>query len=452
MIVCRSCGNRSEDADAFCGDCGRFLEWNGEKVAPEIPPEVIEEIQLAPPPERGWKQRAHDAARVYLPGHSGGATVEMTAAAPKPGGPPKPPAPPVPGVPRPPAPPGAPKPPGIPKPPAPPSPPGAPPKPPPPPPRPMPQPPPPPVPESRTELAATLIQPIEGRATIEEQPPEVLPQPVQRRVRAIVKTKPSRRLEPGDLICGACGEGNAATRRFCGRCGESLADAEIVLPTWGQRVKLWFRGRRRHQAGTRPGQKGTPEHRKWRFSVGLRRIRASIGVVMILLMLLYAAYPPFRTALNSAAKEIYQDVRPSLKPVRPVSVTASDPRFETAPHVAANLTDQYTDTYWAAPWSEQRRPAFTVRFGGDYIISDIIVYAGASGDFVNNGRPSILKLTFSNNETVLLTPQDTADNQTLKVTKADLVNSVLVEVEDIYVPQNGKSDVAISEIEFFALE
>ena len=32
MIVCRSCGFHNADADAFCGSCGNFLEWTGEKV------------------------------------------------------------------------------------------------------------------------------------------------------------------------------------------------------------------------------------------------------------------------------------------------------------------------------------------------------------------------------------------------------------------------------------
>ena len=39
MIICRMCGNHNDESSAFCGDCGKFLEWSGEKVAP--PPEVV---------------------------------------------------------------------------------------------------------------------------------------------------------------------------------------------------------------------------------------------------------------------------------------------------------------------------------------------------------------------------------------------------------------------------
>ena len=34
MIVCGQCGARNEN-EAFCGECGAFLEWEGEKVEPE---------------------------------------------------------------------------------------------------------------------------------------------------------------------------------------------------------------------------------------------------------------------------------------------------------------------------------------------------------------------------------------------------------------------------------
>ena len=53
MIVCRSCGFHNADADAFCGSCGNFLEWTGEKVAakpieapPESPAEPAPELKV----------------------------------------------------------------------------------------------------------------------------------------------------------------------------------------------------------------------------------------------------------------------------------------------------------------------------------------------------------------------------------------------------------------------
>ncbi|WP_433231049.1 hypothetical protein ACQP2H_03555 [Micromonospora sp. CA-248260] len=45
MIICRECGNHNGDADTFCGSCGSFLEWTGEKTAPKIPVETVREAE-----------------------------------------------------------------------------------------------------------------------------------------------------------------------------------------------------------------------------------------------------------------------------------------------------------------------------------------------------------------------------------------------------------------------
>ncbi|HSH23639.1 MAG TPA: hypothetical protein VK975_06230, partial [Acidimicrobiales bacterium] len=49
MIVCKKCGFHNIDADTFCGACGGFLEWTGEKVAP---------APAAPAPEAEPEEKA----------------------------------------------------------------------------------------------------------------------------------------------------------------------------------------------------------------------------------------------------------------------------------------------------------------------------------------------------------------------------------------------------------
>ena len=36
MIVCKECGFKNTDVDSFCGACGGFLEWTGEKQAAPV--------------------------------------------------------------------------------------------------------------------------------------------------------------------------------------------------------------------------------------------------------------------------------------------------------------------------------------------------------------------------------------------------------------------------------
>lgn len=52
MIVCRSCGSHNADGDAFCGSCGEFLEWTGEKIgAPTASPPTVEPAPAAAEPK-----------------------------------------------------------------------------------------------------------------------------------------------------------------------------------------------------------------------------------------------------------------------------------------------------------------------------------------------------------------------------------------------------------------
>ncbi|MFD4636425.1 hypothetical protein ACFWN2_03860 [Lentzea sp. NPDC058436] len=500
MIVCRMCGNHNGDADAFCGDCGRFLEWNGEKVAP--PPEVIVVVEEPPPvveEKLTWWQRVRRRVASWLPervrvepARTGAAAVATwTSEAeppppatpppappggppPPPGGPPPPPRPP--GAAAPPPPPGAkpPPPPGA-TPPAPPAPPGAKPPgaaPPPPPGAPAPPPatsapppgaatPPPPPPgaasntpppagEDRSrpdaDLVASLAKPVEGRAEArDEATPELLPAPAVRKTRAIVRTKPSRRLEPDDLVCAVCGEGNSPSRHFCSRCGESLADAGVVRLVWWRR--LFRRRTKRYALGTRPGAKGTRSHRSWVVKMTFRRVRATLVLVGLLLTLVYALYPPFRTTIIDNTRALYRKVVPTLDPVRPSTVSSLTALPDHDPKL---LVDTYNDTYWMSELGGGK-PKITVRFDESFLLRAVIIHSGAHQNFSENGRPSILRLTYNTGKSENVLPVDTRGSQTLELKNATLVTSVTIEVVDVY-SGTERQTVAISELEFFALK
>src|ERR1700722_2979677 len=71
MIVCRKCGYRNADDDTFCGTCGGFLEWTGEKqqaaaLAPVAEPEPAP--STPPPPRAGFLQRVFEGANAVIAG------------------------------------------------------------------------------------------------------------------------------------------------------------------------------------------------------------------------------------------------------------------------------------------------------------------------------------------------------------------------------------------------
>ena len=191
MIVCRKCGFHNGDADAFCGSCGSFLEFTGDKITPVVSTEFrqqVEEEAAAPPAKRGLLDRmegavmsvlgplppdlvpaeepAADGADAEPPDASTDASTDAEPA---------------------------------------------------------------PVADSpASDLVAPIVPPLPQPREPADQPTERTPQATRELAAAVTKTKPTRRLRPGDLICGQCGEGNPPVRRFCGRCGDSLDRKSVV--------------------------------------------------------------------------------------------------------------------------------------------------------------------------------------------------------------------------------
>jgi hypothetical protein len=550
MIVCRKCGYRNADADTFCGTCGSFLEWTGEKQQVVRPAEPAEEeapeAEPAPLPKAGFFQRVMGGANAFIagprtpgeevdtaaasanpgqrpasaagrkppPGRPGAAKPAAAKAAGSPSGQPAPSAksappppsrtasspakaaPPPPSraaAPPPPSRPAAPPPPSraaAPPPPlrtaapaalpppepavAPPSPPprrAAPPPPPPhraaPPPRPA---------RSESPVAAALVAPVvpgsaQARAESaakQDAPPsaaaasapdvkEQAPQIARARAVAVTKTTSTRRLHPGDSICGYCGEGNPPTRKFCARCGESLVEAEHVKAPWWHRFRV-KRGPRKVKLGTAPGKnaKGGSLHGSgfdFKHALGqfYRKARLVLAVAIVVAGAVYGIYPPFRTAVNSLftseKNKLAGIVDPKFAPIHAVKCTSN---AQLKGHPATLACDGFFNNYWLARWAPSPEPSLTVTFAHPVTITRLILHNGAFGRYVQDGRPSSLHLVFSNEESFTITPQDTPQPQTFTIKHAILIKSIVFQVTATYQGTVG-ANVAISQIELFGV-
>ena len=138
---------------------------------------------------------------------------------------------------------------------------------------------------------------------------------------------------PGDLICGACGAGNAPHRNFCRRCGASLADA----PTQG-RDGWWRRWRARRKARKEGPKAGTRPKRRRR-----RRFPTKTVVLLVILGLLggtgWHYRDDVRTGYNTVLDRINGD-----NPINPSEVTASSSARNRGPDLAR---DGISDRSWA---------------------------------------------------------------------------------------------------------
>jgi hypothetical protein len=292
---------------------------------------------------------------------------------------------------------------------------------------------------------------------------EMAPQIARARAIAVTKTAPSRRLQPGDLICGSCGEGNPSTRRFCSRCGASLVEAVQVKESWWRRLLRKLMPRRgpkvvkigSRKYGRDDGTQGGAAHLAKPVDVKgavrriLRIVRNSLAVVILLGGLLYGVYPPLRSGVNgrfdSVKTSITNLIGDNLSPIHAVSVTANSTAPDSSPLYAA---DENLSTYWLAPWSDSSQPVLTFKFSHHVSLRRMILHSGADNSFVQIGRPASLLLSFSNGETLTLIPQDTSQPQTFDISHADLITSVQVQITGINPGASG-SDVAITEIEWF---
>ncbi|RZU51566.1 hypothetical protein EV385_3396 [Krasilnikovia cinnamomea] len=593
MIVCKNCGYRNAGSDSFCGSCGAFLEWTGERVEPPKPAPRPEPEAEPEPAKRGLLSRVQSMlyadvgnrdpiarpTRPGMPGAAGGPGGSLgggpglkppgsgpglkppgakPAVPPPPGGRPVPPPPPPggkPAVPPPPPPggkPGLPPPPGgrpVPPPPppggrpTPPPPPGGRPTPPPPPgaatpglppppgagkpglppppggaPKPtlppppggaavppppggagappppggagappprggatLPPPPggravpPPPPPGGRPTLppppgAGALVAPLPSGGDVPASTPDPLPGPgvstmpvrthgtdpdvvaPQERGRArrsVPRSAPSRQLQPGDLVCGECGEANLPTRRFCSRCGNDLNDAEVVRAPWWKRILPKRKPREARTVEPETGVAQTGERRQHKRSV-FPAIRQTIAVVLLLFGIAYAFVPALRERTNAEVLALRQRAEKLILgapvPVRAVKATSTPVNKK---HPADAAVDGHWNTYWSTPVSGARR--LTLTFQQPVELHKALIRGGIVGDIRASQRPRTLHLVYPSGKGQDLKMVDHTDPQEFELDSHGKVSSVEIYVQDTYTNAESKQ-VTISEVELFTEE
>ncbi|MGI8665879.1 MAG: NADase-type glycan-binding domain-containing protein [Jatrophihabitans sp.] len=279
-----------------------------------------------------------------------------------------------------------------------------------------------------------------------------LPQRAHRAPARKVKPVENRTRQVGDLICGDCGTGNGASRKFCRQCGASLATAEQVQARWWRKV-LPHRRKRVMAAGTRPGRSGSRKGRRRTIKAVYYKLR-TVGAVLVLIVgAFFAAYPPARNLLldkvGHAKSEAGKALSGGLTEVHPTKVTGA---AANPPIAAGKAFDGNRATYWLAPFDTNKPPVLTVTFSSKQVLRQIVLTSGDEGNYVAHGRPRVVRLDFSNGKSTLLRLKDQPTPQTLSITGGVGVQTVSIRIEDVYqATQKKSSDVAIGELEFFAL-
>ena len=419
MIVCKQCGHHNEDSDTFCGSCGKFLEWTGERVivaqpepepapAPEPEPEparvgFMDQVKQAvgmedeaPPPPATTVEAPAAPPPLTAVAIAAAPSLNATAApvaAPEPvlagvGAPAAPAAVPVGSVDE-------------------------------------------PVSRRPTSLAPVVTRPRPGPRTME----------------------PPTRRNPGDLICGQCGEGNDPARPFCRRCGNSLDEAIAVRLPWYRRFFSRLFGVRTREAGWRPRRVGPPNV----MGGVMRVVRLAIVAMLAVGILGFLLIPRFHNLVvnkvTAGVTSVRKVVHPNYDTVYPVAAAATS---QTAGHAASLTIDRTSNSYWAAIPTD-KTPQLVFTFSEPQDLSEILFRSGAPGaqpsDFLNQPRPKAVHIIFTDAQGKLITATDITltdqEGSQFYPIEAKQTTTARIQIQSVY-PATGaaRSAVAIAEVEF----
>ncbi|GLZ39464.1 zinc ribbon domain-containing protein [Actinokineospora sp. NBRC 105648] len=279
------------------------------------------------------------------------------------------------------------------------------------------------------------------------QPAAVLPQETKQAPPVTRKRPPTRKLKPGDLVCGDCGEGNLPTRKFCSRCGFSLAEADIVKTPWWRRL-LPRTGAKVRKSGERPkGRRGKSKLGQ-AVSATFRVLRRVVSVLLLVGGIVYGVSGDFRGWVNARAVAAKQGVErmifPQYTPVSPVQVSATS---ELPDHPGALAVDGLSNTFWAAP-RDGPEPTVVLRYDRPVSLARAIVRTGARDEFQTRHRAEQLHLVFSTGRTADVTLKDNPDPQQVDIENGAGVEWVEIHVVKVFQSVKG-TDVAVTEIELF---
>jgi hypothetical protein len=301
-------------------------------------------------------------------------------------------------------------------------------------------------PGGHSASAADLVAPIERQGPAATQPQAVIPQASNIRPPTVKPSPPTKRLKPGDLVCGDCGEGNAPMRKFCSRCGGSLETAEVVKTPWWRKL-LPKRKRKVLAAGERPGKAGVPD-RKRKFALGpwVRRLRLVVSVTLLLGGIAYAMVPQFRSAVLERVEPTKQKLMGMVfAQYEPVNSPNPKGSPQVSGHPVTAAVDGFKNTYWLAP-PGKRDPVLVLTFREPVTLNRMIMHSGLPQDHKSENRPKTLHLVYSNGKAIDVHVKDDPAEQQMKLTDGKNVTSVQIHVTEVYNSIKGRN-TAIAEIE-----
>jgi hypothetical protein len=266
-----------------------------------------------------------------------------------------------------------------------------------------------------------------------------------------VKQPPSRKILPGDLICGECGEGNPPARNFCSRCGTTLKDAAVAKRHWWQKL-IPHRKRKSMEAGARPWKtkEGAQKNRARTnpFAKLFVKLRPLIAMVILLAGLVVGFTPNLREKvtgkIGDAKDSIESKLRPTYVPLAPINIEVTSALPDQP---GSNLIDTNPLTFWVAP-GEDPQPTIVVTFDEPFDLQRIKLWNGAAVGFKDHERVSDIHFVFDTGASYDLHVDDVPDGKEYEVKNGKGVRTVELHITGT-VTSLTSEQLGVSEIEFY---
>jgi hypothetical protein len=240
--------------------------------------------------------------------------------------------------------------------------------------------------------------------------------------------------------CPRCGQPNTPERRFCSRCGYTLAAAQTGLTQRRpppRRVGWWARlTRPEERRARREYRRSLPAFYRW------RRVIVTLGLVVVVALVLGL------TGNNPVGyvRNWWHDRTADLHAIGNVTATADPPGSVAPSYDAADLTNPRKGA-WATAWPLQRLAPMscgtTAAHAGRIVLSwnrprrvrELDVWAGLAGaGRMNQSRPKKLDVSYGADGCTRLSLLDTADRQQLSFDSGTVVKRLVISVGAVYPP------------------
>jgi hypothetical protein len=265
------------------------------------------------------------------------------------------------------------------------------------------------------------------------------------------KQTPTRKILPGDLVCGDCGEGNPPARNFCSRCGATLKNAAVAKRAWWKRL-VPRRRRKTLEAGARPWKEADGGQKQRRRGGALAKVyvklRPIVAAALLLAGLLVGFSPNLRERvtgeISDAKDSVMRRIQPTYVPLQPIEIVGNG---EVPEQPVTNVNDGNTLSTWVVP-GEVLEPALVFRFDEPFDLERIKVWNGAAEGFKDRERARTLHFVFDTNRTFDVELKDLPSGEEYAIENAEGVQEVQIFVQETYTSLTD-DDLAISEIEFY---